>query len=283
LENIMTTTKKHVSLKAMAEDKDYDAVGKITNFLVDPAEIQVRPGFNPRPINQEHVAEMLTAYENGAQFDPLVVDVENGTMYVVAGHHRREMYLAARAKGHEVKRVEARQFKGTPAERIALTITSQQGLALTPLQMGTQYAKLESLGWTKQEIADRIGKTTQHVRDNLMLNDAPAKAKALLEAGKVSADVVRAAMRKHGADAGDVLEGDVGEAEAKGETKVTAKNASTKAPSKKDQELATALELLAWLRDEAEALDGTTKENEAMLDKYREFMVGRGVYDDEAK
>jgi ParB family chromosome partitioning protein len=279
----MTTKKKHVSLKAMAEDKDFDAVGKQTTFLVDPAEVQVREGFNPRPINQEHVKEMLTAFLNGATFDPLVLDVEDGVMYVVAGHHRREMYLAARANGHDIKRVEARQFKGTEADRVALTITSQQGLALTPLQLGAQYGKLETLGWTKEEIARRVGKTSQHVRDNLMLNDAPAKAKALLEAGKVSADVVRTAMRQHGADAGDVLEGDLEAAEAAGKTKVTAATATAKPASKKATELATALDLLARLRDTVEALDGTSEENEALLDAYREFMVGRGVYADEAK
>jgi ParB-like chromosome segregation protein Spo0J len=163
------------------------------------------------------------------------------------------------------------------------TAWSQQGLALTPLQLGTQYAKLESLGWTKQEIADRIGKTAQHVRDNLMLNDAPAKAKALLEAGKVSADVVRTAMRHHGADAGDVLEADMEVAEAAGKTKVTAATASAKPASKKATELATALDLLARLRDHVEALDGVDEECEKLVDEYREFMVGRGVYDDEKK
>jgi ParB family chromosome partitioning protein len=279
----MTTIKKHVSLKAMAEDKDYDAVGKVTNFLADPRVLLVRAGFNPRPINWEHVKEMYTAYKNGAVFDPIVVDVEEGGIFVVAGHHRREMYLMAIADGMDIKRVEVRQFKGTEAERVALTITSQQGLALTPLQLGTQYAKLESLGWTKQEIADRIGKTAQHVRDNLMLNDAPAKAKALLEAGKVSADVVRTAMRHHGADAGDVLEADMEVAEAAGKTKVTAATASAKPASKKATELATALDLLARLRDHVEALDGVDEECEKLVDEYREFMVGRGVYDDEKK
>lgn len=272
-------TKKHVSLKAMAEDKNVDAVSKITNFLMDPAAIEVRPGFNPRPINRQHVEEMYEAWTHGAQFDPLVVDVEDGHTYVVAGHHRREMYLLARERGHDIRRVEVRQFKGTEADRIALTITSQQGLALTQLQLGGQYRKLENLGNTVAEVAARIGKTAQHVRDCLMLEDADPKTKALLEAGKVSPDVARAAIRQHGADAGKVLEADLarvqGEAEANGddpdEAKVTPKNASTKAPTK----LQRALDLLESLRDTVEALEGTSVENEKIVDEYNKLMGPR--------
>lgn len=256
--------KKHVSLKLMAEDKDIDAVGKLTNYLVDPAAIKVRPGFNPRPINNAHVEEMYTAWTHGAQFDPLVVEVDDGEMYVVAGHHRREMYLLARERGHDIKRVEVRQFRGTEADKIALTITSQQGLDLTPLQMGNQYRKLEHLGHTVAEIASRIGKSAQHVRDCLALTEADPKAKAMLEKGQASADVVRTAMRQHGADAGKVLEQDLKVAKAEGKDKVTPKTASAK-PLTKAQRM---YNLLEALRDTVEALDGTSKENEKLVDEY---------------
>lgn len=260
--------KKHVSLKAMAEDKELDAVGKITNFLVDPALIKVRPGFNPRPINPDHVEEMYTSFVAGASFDPMVVDVEGGEVFVVAGHHRREMYLLARQRGHDIKRVEARQFRGTDAERVALTITSQQGLPLTPLQLGNQYAKLLSMGWTLPEVAARIGKSGQHVRDCLALTEADPKAKAMLDKGQVSADVVRTAMRQHGADAGKVLEADLKQAKADGKEKVTPKTASAK-PLTKAQRMQN---LLEGLRGAVEALDGTNKENEALVDEYWALM-----------
>lgn len=256
--------KKHVSLKAMAEDKALDAVGKVTNFLVDPAVIEVRPGFNPRPINRDHVEEMYTSFVAGAQFDPLVVDVEEGRVFVVAGHHRREMYLLARERGHDIKRVEARQFRGDESDRIALTITSQQGLPLTPLQLGNQYAKLLSLGWEISEISARIGKSAQHVRDSLALTEADPRAKAMLEKGQVSAEVVRTAMRQHGADAGKVLEQDLKQAKAEGKDKVTPKTASAKPLTKMQRAMA----LLEKLRDSVEALDGTNKENEALVDEY---------------
>lgn len=276
--------KKHVSLKAMAEDKDLDAVGKITNFLMDPAFLKVRPGFNPRPINQQHVEEMLTAYLAGASFDPIVADVEDGDVFVVAGHHRREMYLLARQRGHDVKRVEVRQFRGTDAERVALTITSQQGLALTPLQLGTQYAKLMAMGWELPEVAARIGKSTQHVRDCLLLTDADPKAKAMMEKGQVSADVVRTAMRQHGADAGKVLEGDVARVQQQAadngddpeEAKVTPKTASTKPKSKADE----AVRLLEMYMRHVVACEGVTfldsmdyedTVSEADLEKLREI------------
>ena len=260
--------KKHVSLKAMAEDKELDAVGKITNFLIDPATIKVRPGFNPRPINQNHVEEMYTAFAAGASFDPLVVDVEDGDVFVVAGHHRREMYLLARERGHDVKRVEARQFRGTEAERVALTITSQQALPLTPLQLAGQYAKLLSLGWTNAEVASRVGKSAQHIRDTLALLDADSKTKKMLEKGQVSAEVGRTARRQHGAEAGEVLEADLAQAKAEGKEKVTPKLASAKPKSR----MQTALDLLGRLHVYIDSLDDSDPEAAKLANDYREFM-----------
>lgn len=260
--------RRHVSLKAMAEDKDVEAVGKVTNFLIDPTIIRVKEGFNARPINAEHVEQMLVSFLAGATFPPLEVEVENGDTYVVDGHHRREMYLLARKRGHDVKRVEARQFRGELADRIMLMVTSQQGLPLTPLQMGQQYAKLVSMGWTNAEIASRAGKSGQHVRDCLGLTEADPKAKAMLEKGQVSADVVRTAMRQHGADAGKVLEADLRHAKAEGKDKVTPATASAK-PLTKAQRM---LDLLEALRDAVEALDGTSKKNETLVDEYWALM-----------
>lgn len=260
--------KKHVSLKAMAEDKDLGAVGKVTNYLVDPAVIQVKDGFNARPIDLAHVEQMLASLLAGATFPPLEVAVEDGDTYVVDGHHRREMYLLARKRGHDIKRVEVRQFRGELADRIMLMVTSQQGLPLTPLQLGTQYEKLQHMGWTLAEIAARSGKSGQHVRDCLALTEADPKAKAMLEKGQVSADVVRITMREHGADAGKVLERDLKLAKAEGKDKVTPKNASTK-PMTRMQRMEN---LLANLRGPVEALDGTSVENEKLVDEYWALM-----------
>jgi hypothetical protein len=263
--------KKHVSLKAMAEDKDLEAVGKVTNFLIDPALLRVKEGFNARPINMDHVEQMLVSFMAGATFPPLETEVEDGEVYVVDGHHRREMYLLARKRGHDVKRVEARQFRGELADRIMLMVTSQQGLPLTPLQLGQQYAKLVGLGWTNAEIATRSGKSAQHVRDCLALTEADPKAKAMLEKGQVSADVVRTAMRQHGADAGKVLEKDLKIAKADGKDKVTPKTATAKPQSRSKQ----AIELLERMREmfSADSFHPLAAEYDvSLVDDYFKFM-----------
>jgi hypothetical protein len=236
--------KKHVSLKTMAEDKELDAVSKATSFQVDPRVLKVKSGFNGRPINAAHVRQMADGWKNGATFPPIEVSVEDGEVFIVDGHHRHASALLAIEEGLELRRMDARHFRGEEPDRIMLMITSQQGLPMTPLQLGVQYARLIALGWTPAEIAARPGKSVQHVRDCIALADAAPDVKRMLERDQVSADVVRKTIKKHGADAGKVLAADLQAAKAAGKDKVTAKTASTQRPSK----LQTAMGLLGRLR-----------------------------------
>lgn len=260
--------KKHVSLKTMAEDKDLDAVSKATSFQIDPRTLKVKPDFNGRPINDEHVRQMADGWKNGATFPPVEVTVEDGQVYIVDGHHRHASALLAIDEGLELKRIDARHFRGNDADRIMLMITSQQGLPMTPLQLGVQYKNLVGLGWTHAEIAARPGKSAQHVRDCIALAEAPSAVQKMVERGQVSADVARKTVKKHGDAAGDVLRADLDKAQAAGKEKVTAKSASVKKAGK----LETALALLERLRDHVDALDGTSVENEKLVDDYRAFM-----------
>ena len=232
--------KKHVSLKTMAEDKDMGSVSKATSFQLDPRVLKVKPGFNGRPINAAHVRAMADGWKNGATFPPFEVMVEDGDVYIVDGHHRHAGALLAISEGLELKRIDARHFRGNEADRIALMITSQQGLAMTPLQLGVQYANLVRLGWTLIEVAARPGKSVQHVRDCIALTEGGSDVHGMLDRGEVSADVARKTIKQHGSAAGEVLQADLAAAKATGRTKVTEKTASVKAPSK----LATAIDLL---------------------------------------
>lgn len=263
-----TMMKKHVSLKTMAEDKELDAVSKATSFQVDPRHLKVKPGFNGRPIDPKHVRQMVEGWKNGATFPPIEVSVEDGEVFIVDGHHRHASALVAIDEGVEIKRIDARHFRGDEDDRILLMITSQQGLPLTPLQLGVQYARLVALGWTHAEIAARPGKTAQHVRDCIALTEAPLDVRKMLERGQVSADVVRKTVKQHGSAAGDVLRDDLAKAKEAGKEKVTAGSASTKPPSR----LSTALALLERMRDLLESVDGTTLENNKLVNDYRAFM-----------
>lgn len=264
--------KSFVSLKQMAEDKALDSVSKVTSFAVDPRAItRAAPGVN-RPIDWEYVRQLADAYKRGANFPALDVIVDGNKIVPADGQHRHEAALLAISEGAEIRSVECRQFRGNDADMVLLQIGRQEGLKMAPLVLADRYRKLAIWGWTNAQIAERAGKSQQHVRDTMALLDADPKAQKMLEKGQVSADVVRTAVRKHGSAAGDVLAADLERAQADGKTKVTAKTSSAKPPSK----LQTAMSLLERLRDAVDAMDGTSVENETLVDDYRAFMGNKG-------
>lgn len=270
----MTNT-NYVSLKQMAEDKTLAGVGKVTTFGVDPRLIRKpKPGAN-RPLDMAHVRALADAWKRGAVFPPLEVSVDGGAIEPVDGQHRLEAALLAIAEGAEIRALECRQFRGNAADQVLLQISSQDGLKMTPLVLGDRYRKLIAWGWAPADIAERTGKSAQHVRDALALTEADPKARKLLEQGQVSADVVRATVRAHGSAAGEVLAADLEKAQAAGKTKVTAKTASAKPAKKKAAELETAMDLLERMRAmfSNDSVYGLVDEyDEKLVDDFRAFM-----------
>jgi ParB-like chromosome segregation protein Spo0J len=217
-------TDSFVSLKVAAEKKIHgDSVSKVTSFAVDPRLLEVEEGFNARPLNAAHVAEMSLAWRNGAVFPPLEVRVEDGRIIVVDGHHRRASALDAIEKGADIKSVDVRQFRGNDADRVAHMISSASGLPLTPLQLGVQYRKLIGFNWTEKQIADRVGKSVQHVKDMIVLAEANSDVHQAINAGEVTGTTAVALVKKHGSKAGKVIQDGVAKAKASGKTKATPK------------------------------------------------------------
>lgn len=212
----------YVSLKQMAESK-VDGIQKTTQFQCDPRLLEVDPGFNAREIDEDHVLSMADAILAGAVMPAIDVRVDAGRVIVVDGHHRRAAYLFLIDRGIDIHRVDCRQFRGNDVDRIAHMLTSAQGKPLTPLQMGIQYKKMMALNLTEKEIAARIGKSVQHVKDMVVLACANADVHAQVNSGKVSAKVAMKIVKKHGDDAGKVIAGHVATAESAGKKKVTEK------------------------------------------------------------
>lgn len=218
----ITMTKPFVSLKVAAEQKIHgDDVTKVTSFAVNPTLLEVREGFNARPLNTEHVEQMAISWTNGAVFPPLEVQVEDGHMYLVDGHHRHAAALLAISRGTPIRSVDCRQFRGNDADRVAHLITSASGLPLTPLQLGIQYRKLVGFGWTEKQVADRVGKTIVHVKDMIILAEANSDVHKAVNAGEVSGTTAVALVKEHGSKAGQVIRAALQEVQAEGKAKVT--------------------------------------------------------------
>lgn len=230
------------SLKAAAEDKNNPAVSKTTQFAIDPRTLEVEEGFNARPLNADHVAEMSLALRNGATFPPLDVRVDEGRILIVDGHHRHAAALDAIAKGFEIKVLDCRQFRGNDADRVAHMLNSASGLALTPLQLGVQYRKLIGFGWSEKQIADRRGKTVQHVKDMILLGEANSDVHQAVNAGLISGTAALNVVKKHGSKAGAVIQEGLEAAQAAGKSKVTPKALARGTTGKVSDK-----QLLVWL------------------------------------
>jgi ParB-like chromosome segregation protein Spo0J len=236
--------KPAISLKILAERKT-DGVQKTTQFQVDPRIIEVEDGFNARPIDHEHVAAFQASILAGATIPALFVRVDGGRVIIVDGHHRHAAYMALISAGHDIKRVDCTQFRGSDADRIAHMLTSAQGKALTPLQMGVQYRNLARLGWSAGEIAAKIGKSRQHVSDMTTLAESESDVTGMVTRGEVAANIAVREVKKSGAGAGAVLAGHLQVARESGKKKITAK---TMQPSSvKKQDFKTVEELRMWL------------------------------------
>ena len=217
-----------VSLKVLAERKT-EGVNKSTQFKVNQRIINVVPGFNGRPIDPEHVKSIKAAKLAGAVFPPLFVNVDDGRIDLVDGEHRLTADLELIAEGHEIGPVDCMQFKGSNMDRIEHMIGSGSGSKpLTPLQLGVQYRNLLNMGRTVKAIADRTGKSSQHVNDMVKLAESNSDVQAMVTRGDVAATEALKVVKKHGSGAGKVLAEGLVTAKAAGKAKVTAKTIKPK-------------------------------------------------------
>jgi ParB-like chromosome segregation protein Spo0J len=245
----------------MAENKNLQGVSKVTSFAVDPRIMEVEEGFNARPLDLDRVASIAQAYRNGATLPALDVRVDGGRIIVVDGHHRRQGALDAIAAGAEILALDCRQFRGNDADRVAHMITSASGLPLTPLQLGRQYRKLIGFGWTEKAIADRVGKSTQHIKDMLALTESNSDVQAAVDAGKVSASNALKIYKTHGQKAGAVIAEHVHTAQLAGKQKATSKQIEGNTPKNLPEAI------------RAEMNSGGTFRAEALCPKYADLIA----------
>ncbi len=231
----MTSTTAAPSFKQLIKDGTAKRADSM-RFRIE--DIHVEPGFNLRRQDavdsdgktfQDHIDDLARHIAAGGMVPPLEVRPRaDGGVFVVDGHRRRMAYLRAEEMGASIRDANNElwlpvvAFVGNDADRIARVITSAEGRGLSLLEVAEGYKRLIALKWTPQQIADKVGKTRQHVDQALILANANSDVQAMVNTGGVSATSAIAAVRKHGDDAGGVLGDAVAKATAAGKSKATA-------------------------------------------------------------
>jgi len=218
--------------------------------------IHIEPDFNLRLADDalEESIEALTLHIlSGGTFPPLEVRIRDaGGVWIVDGHRRYAAIGRALARGadlHDPKdgkvHIHVVIFEGNDADRTARIITSAAGKPLMPMEIAEGYKRLRAFGWTPSHIATKVGKTSEHVLQLLALGDANSDVRQMVSTGKVSATLAAKTARKHGEQAGAVLEQQFESAAAQGKTRVTP--ATVAGPKTKTNELRKDSERLEFL------------------------------------
>jgi ParB-like chromosome segregation protein Spo0J len=117
--------------------------------------------FQPRRMNERHVAELRRALRNGGELDPVLVYGAGRRFYLIDGHHRLQAY---REEDRQEIPVEA--FEGTPEEAVlaARKANSRAKLSMTNLERQNAAWQLVLLdGYSKAQIGDASGISSRQV------------------------------------------------------------------------------------------------------------------------
>lgn len=232
-----TTTKLPTSLRAFAEQRTAEAkagesvqqLGRPRVFAINPLEILVYPERNIRPIEPDTIAQYKAAFVRGDVFPPIDVAIEHGQIVLEHGYHRT---LAAQELVRENPdmahlQLELREFKGNASDRIVMMLNAQDALPVDPVSRAEAYRTLLNQGMKMAQIAGRVGKTPEHVSQQLVLVESDELVKQAIRANKVSATAVMALIldEKQGGPAhGAVVAEMIGNAVAAGKPKATLKH-----------------------------------------------------------
>lgn len=229
------------TLSKMASDIKNPVAKRGDSFRVLLSAIKIVDGFNDRDFKddevREHIASIAGSLADGKPVPHIEVWVnpENGDIELVDGECRYWAYneYAAAFPDKFDGYVSVVKFEGTPAQRKARVVSSNGQLKLKPVQLGRNYLSLrDDHGMSRQEIASEVGKSVAHVDQMMLLASAGAEVIEAVESGVISSTDAVKLQRDHGDDSAAELERRKQVAKENGKSKVTAKTAAPKAPSR---------------------------------------------------
>lgn len=198
-------------------------------MMVDPRQLVADEGFNVRHDygNVDELAASIAA--NGVK-EPLSGWYDSKTdRYVVTDGFRRNRALAVLLeRGVDVARVPFMlEPKGySEKDRLLDMFIKNDGKRLTPLEEGYLFVRLGNMGYERNEISGKVGRTEAHISNMIQLAQADPQIQQFIKDGKVSSTEVTKLIKdvKDADEQKAVLNDAVKDAEQSGKTKATAKN-----------------------------------------------------------
>lgn len=152
--------------------------------LIVPNPAQPRLRFDPRSIE-----EMARSIKESGVLQPILVVPEDDYYKIIVGERR---WRAAQQAGLKKIPVLIRSIPGEKQLEISL-VENLHREDLNPLEIALVYQRLiNELGYTHEEIADRVGKDRTSVTNHLRLLTLPQKVQEYLAENKISMGHARA-------------------------------------------------------------------------------------------
>jgi ParB/RepB/Spo0J family partition protein len=181
---------------------------------IDPRLIVIKDGHNVRnfsdPRVEAHIVELMANIKQNGVMTPLeclrgekletpYIDPKNGKEYpqyqwiVVDGQCRLTAVQRLLEQGVDIRRV---PVMGVPqgsneANHTFDMINANVGLRFTPIELAHAYKRLRGMHYEVDEIAEKLGKSVQHVNQCLDLLEYDKDIQDALKEGKITANNVR--------------------------------------------------------------------------------------------
>jgi hypothetical protein len=202
-------------------------------LMVAPEKLLPLPGFNVRVKNEAYdervsaIADSIVAngFYSHKPLGGLLLDSDHDHLFIHDGGHRLDAIPLAIERGATIAAVPvAVAPQGTTVEDLTVSLVqSNTGEPLSPVEMGAVVKRLLSYGMEKDEIARRIGKTTRHLDNLLVLAGAPITVRTAVADGKIAAAEAVKLVRKDPKTAASKVADAVKKAEDAGKAKATPK------------------------------------------------------------
>lgn len=205
--SLRTMNNLHQAAFKLSNNPDDKLSTRNNSFTISKNLIRLTPGFNIRvKLSESHIQELVFSYQNGIYVPPIIVQVVEIDGKMVAevkdGHHR----FLAMMRVKEIEQTEVIEFKGNDVDQIFLMLTSANTQKLTPMDRAEAYRRLEVLGISRSQIAQKLNKSPAHISQCLALASMPYKLQQLVLENNISATLARDLHKEYGDKVMDHLE-----------------------------------------------------------------------------
>lgn len=218
------------SLSSVYDERREDGAKLQKTFFLPLDAVECNWEDNIRPINEDHIKSWLHTMNTGGYVPPILVEMIDGTPFVVEGFHRHQAKHRHVAQGGD-NLIECKEWRGTDLERYITMRDSTHGLPLTFLQDAELIAQMKGLeeDTTIEALAQRLGLSRTAVSNKLNIAACPDELKKMIEDDVVSATTVIDVINEVGVDnALDKVKFLLDKANAKGKARVTSRTGGTK-------------------------------------------------------